>query len=256
MRFPWQRGAEEASEPIARSATSARDERISEYLDGLLARPDRAAVEVDAERDPDARLALEGMRSVRASLGELGMVRAPRSFTLDPQLTPRPRGLPRFEIYTRLATVATALVLTVSIVVPSITGSTVGEEATALQSDSRAVTAQAPSEGRKEAADQAVAPPQAPAVVPRSGAPAFEGASSGAGAAPVTAQSPASPDAAGATAAPEPPPPSEQPVPLSNGVTRSRSAVWPLQLALAVVTSVLAALTIGMWFQRRAGGGA
>ncbi|MSP21790.1 MAG: hypothetical protein EXR66_02020 [Dehalococcoidia bacterium] len=59
-----------------------RDEQLSQYLDGFLSRPDGARIEADADRDPETRFALEGMRAVRAGLGELGMVRAPRSFTL------------------------------------------------------------------------------------------------------------------------------------------------------------------------------
>ncbi len=260
MRLPWPRRTDEPDDGVTRSATAVRDERLSEYLDGLLSRPERADIEADAERDSDLRLALEGMRAVRANLGELGMVRAPRSFILATQVAPRRLGLPRIELYARLATAAAAFALAVSTLAPSFTG---GVEERAVTSMSESFdAAQAPSEARKQAADN-VAPAQAPqpataAAGARAAAPALEGAS-GAGTAaqvpqvePLTTQSGAPAATTGAAL----PPPSEQPVALSNGLDDASSSVfWLMQLGLAVATSTLAALTIGLWLRRRARGG-
>lgn len=259
MRLPWQRRMDEPDDGVTRSATAARDERLSEYLDGLLSRPDRAGIEADAERDSDLRLALEGMRAVRANLGELGMVRAPRSFVLAPELAPRRPGLPRLELYARLATMAAALALALTTLAPSFTGGVEERAATSMSESFDA--AQEPTLARKQAADQgalAQAPqPATAASGARAAAPAPEG-SFGAGTAPQAPQSePLStqPGAPAATAAAELPPPSEQPVPLSNGVDDAASSpFWLAQLGLAVATSVLAALTMGLWLRRRAAG--
>ena len=268
MRLPWQRGGDQADDSVARTATAARDERLSEYLDGFLSRPDRAVIEADAERDPDARLALEGMRSIRASLGEMGMVRAPRAFTLSPQVAPRQRGLPRLELYARLATVAAAVTLAVISVAPSLTG-VVEERASTSTSGSFETVPQAPTEVRKQAADQAAQPPQATAAAgvraaAPAAAPALEGAS-GVGVAttqsvpvvPAATQPARAAATTAVTAVAEVPPPSQQPVALSNGAGDSAgSMLWPVQLGLAVATVVFFGLTTALWLKRRARGGA
>ena len=264
MRLPWQRGGDERADAGGRSATVLRDERLSEYLDGSLSRPDAVAVEASADHDSEARLALEGMRAVRAHLGELGMVRAPRSFTLAPQNAPRQRGLPRIELYTRLATAAAVLALTATTLAPSFTAS-VDERATSI---SESFDAAAPNEVRKQNAEQAPQPaPATAAADARSAAPTSAGAP-GAGGSAELPRSPeplessgslataAAPPAATAATTPAPalPPPSEQPVPLSNGVARSEdSSVSTVQVGLAAVTSLLAALSLGLWFRRARG---
>jgi hypothetical protein len=281
MRLPWQRGGDEADDSVARSATVARDERLSAYLDGMLARPDRADIEADAERDADMRVALEGMRAVRASLGELGMQRAPRSFTLSPESAPKQRGLPRLELYARFATVAAALALTVTALGPSFTGSVEersGGADTSMAESRAAANAPAESQLTQKQADApttgatAAAAARAAATVTQA-APFSSGAAQGGQAAPAAAPqtAPAAPTSAApprtgapategvpstaATAAAELPPPSVVPVPLSNGRVDAGSPWWGLQLAFALATSVSAALAIGLWLRRRAGGG-
>lgn len=266
MRLPWQRGGDEADDTVVRSATAARDEQLSEYLDGFSSRPDRAAIEADAARDSDVRLALEGMRAVRASLGELGMVRAPRSFAIAPQDAPRQFGLPRIELYMRFATVAAALVLTATTLAPSFTGG-IEERSTGSMAESFDA-AQSPTEARKQAADQAAPPPQAtgaaraaaPVAAPAlEGAPAAGGATQAAPAAPAVQPSSAAPPRTGAPASegaasapPVLPPVSEQPVPLSNGAAdASSSAFWGAQFAAAVATAVFAAAALWLWLRRR-----
>jgi hypothetical protein len=50
------------------------------------------------------------------------------------------------------------------------------------------------------------------------------------------------------------PPPSEQPVPLSNGVADSTdSSLSTARFGLAVLASALAALSLGLWLRRARG---
>ena len=247
MRLPWQRGGDERADAGARSGTLTRDERLSEYLDGFLSRPDAVALEASTDHDSEARLALEGMRAVRAHLGELGMVRAPRSFALSPQEAPRQRGLPRLELYARLATAAAVLALTATMVIPSFTGS-LDESTTTSMSES--FDSAAPTQARKQAAEQ---PPQSvPATAAagaRSAAPTSQGAPGGAAPPPSEASGAlATPSLATAPALRSP---SEQPVPLSNGNADSAgSPVWTAQIGLSALATVLAALSLGLWLRR------
>ena len=242
-----------------------RDERLSEYLDGFLSRPDAVALEASAEHDSETRLALEGMRAVRANLGELGMVRAPRSFMLTPQTAPRQRGLPRIELYARLATAAAVVALTATTLQPSFTG-TNDERATTSMSESS--DSAAPDLARKQGAEQAPqAMPATAAAEARSAAPTSQGAP-GAGAGPqapepsgALAATPAverSPFEAFATAPATPvpalPPPSEQPLPLSDGVADSgASGLETAQFGLALLASGMAALSLLLWLRRARG---
>ncbi len=198
MRWPWQREVEEGE--LVRSAASERDERISAYLDGLLPAPDRAGVERDAASEADVRVALEGMRAVRAGLGGLGLKRAPRTFTLEPGLVQRSYGLPRFELYARVGAVAAALALSVTALAPQFTAGVVSQEAasTSVESPqpSRALQDAASGEASK-AADtqkQTESPTGARAAVPA--APVTESAAPAA----APAGAPATGGAAGAAA--------------------------------------------------------
>jgi hypothetical protein len=261
MRLPWQRGGDQ-DDAVARTASAVRDERLSEYLDGSLSRPDRAVIEADAERDHDARLALEGMRAVRATLGEMGMVRAPRSFTLDASVAPRQHGLPRLELYARLATAAAAVALTATSLVPAFTGGSKERAASSVADSFTAATA-APVESRKESGAPApqATPQQAPQpVAPATAAtglraaPALDGAS-GAGAAPQAAPAGPASTVTAVTSMPALPSPSERPVEISNGTGASASDLRWAQVGLGAATVTFAVLTIGMWLRRRARGG-
>src|SRR5688500_1668390 len=112
MRLPWQRGSDERADAGARSTTLVRDERLSEYLACSSSGAGGVALEASTGHGSESRLAIKGMRSVRAHLGALCRVRAHRSFTLTPQSAPRQRGLPRLELYARPATAAAVLFLT------------------------------------------------------------------------------------------------------------------------------------------------
>ena len=67
------------------SPLSERDlELLSAYLDGALAEPDRVALEERLAREESLRVALDDLRANRQLLRSLPLLKAPRSFALDP----------------------------------------------------------------------------------------------------------------------------------------------------------------------------
>ncbi|MBP8973267.1 MAG: hypothetical protein KBH93_05265 [Anaerolineae bacterium] len=67
------------------SPLSERDlELLSAYLDGELAGPDKGALEARLAREESLRVALHDLRANRQLLRSLPLLRAPRSFALDP----------------------------------------------------------------------------------------------------------------------------------------------------------------------------
>ena len=133
---------------------------------------------------------------------------------------------------------------------------------------SESFDAAAPSEARKQGTEQgAQLERDGAAAGARSAAPTSQGAPN-TGAAPAAAPEPSGALATTPAAAPAPsealattptgapalPPPSEQPVPLSNGVAESAdSSRSTAQLGLATLTAVLAALSLGLWLRRGRG---
>lgn len=61
-------------------------EALSAYLDGALSFQERTRLEARLEENPDMRSALQDMRRTRAVLNSAPMLRAPRNFTLTPQM--------------------------------------------------------------------------------------------------------------------------------------------------------------------------
>ena len=83
-------------------------ELLSAYLDGGLNPSDSARFESRLASDESLRAALDNLRSTRSLLRQLPSRRAPRNFTLTPQMAgikpPTPRAVPVFRFATALAT--------------------------------------------------------------------------------------------------------------------------------------------------------
>ena len=88
---------------------NSRDlELLSAYLDGQLDPSDSTRLESRLASDESLRTALDNLRSTRGLLRQLPSRRAPRTFTLTPQMAgikpPTPRIVPVFRFATALAT--------------------------------------------------------------------------------------------------------------------------------------------------------
>ena len=83
-------------------------ELLSSYLDGQLSSSDATRLEARLLTDPELRSVLRDLRSARSVLRQLPMRKAPRNFTLTPQMVgknpPLPRAYPAFRFTTALAT--------------------------------------------------------------------------------------------------------------------------------------------------------
>lgn len=83
------------------SLSPADLETLSAYLDGELSPKERLRLEVRLREGPDLRSALEGLQKTRAVLRSAPKMRAPRNFTLTPQMAGA-RALPRETLAARL----------------------------------------------------------------------------------------------------------------------------------------------------------
>jgi anti-sigma factor RsiW len=89
---------------------SERDlETISAYLDGQLPQRERTRLETRLQTDPGLREAYEQMHRTRAVLRSLPAVRAPRNFTLTPQMVKVRKSPPAAYPVLRLASVLATL---------------------------------------------------------------------------------------------------------------------------------------------------
>lgn len=83
-------------------------ELLSAYLDGKLSQADSARLESRIKTEPDLRGILDDLSQSRALLRKLPKRRAPRNFTLTPQMAgvkpPLPRAVPALRWATSLAT--------------------------------------------------------------------------------------------------------------------------------------------------------
>jgi anti-sigma factor RsiW len=87
-------------------------ERLSAYLDGELAGRDLERLESRLQADPDLRAALDELRVVTRLMAALPARRAPRNFTLRPEMVRQraaSRAYPRLQLATALATIAFAV---------------------------------------------------------------------------------------------------------------------------------------------------
>ena len=93
-------------------------ELLSAYLDGQLSPSDSARLESRIASDPRLRSALDNLRITRSLLRQLPSRRAPRNFTLTPQMAgvepPTPRLVPVFRFATALATFLFIITLAVN----------------------------------------------------------------------------------------------------------------------------------------------
>jgi hypothetical protein len=67
------------------------DERLSAYLDGVLALEERVELEARLQHDPALVARLEGLRSTKKALALLPPVEVPRNFVLSPAMVAPPR---------------------------------------------------------------------------------------------------------------------------------------------------------------------
>lgn len=91
---------------------SPRDlESLSAYLDGQLTAREHARLEARLEEDQNLQVSLEELRRTRAALRSLPIIRAPRNFTLTPEMVGVRKTLPRFYPTLRLSSVLAMLLL-------------------------------------------------------------------------------------------------------------------------------------------------
>ncbi len=91
-------------------------EALSAYLDNQLGAKERARLEARLQTEPALRGALEDIRQTRAVLRQAPRVRAPRNFTLTPEMagrraTRRPRLYPAFQLAFAVASILFAFVV-------------------------------------------------------------------------------------------------------------------------------------------------
>ena len=91
----------------------ARDERLSAYLDSELDEREAVAVEDALGADPVLATQLDELRVVRAALGSLGELRAPRPFTIEAPPTAVRHTPGRLELIFRMGAVAAAVAFAV-----------------------------------------------------------------------------------------------------------------------------------------------
>ncbi len=90
-------------------------ELVSQYIDNELSQKERSRLEGRLQKEPALRLAVEQMRQTRQLVRSLPKVRAPRRYTLTPEMLPQPawilRLLPTFQLASALATILFVLVV-------------------------------------------------------------------------------------------------------------------------------------------------
>lgn len=100
---------------------SSRDwESLSAYLDGELSAKERSQIELRLRDDPELRSALKGLRQTRIVLRSQPRLRAPRNFTLSPQMAglqvtrrtrSAPFAFPALRLAAALATIFFVMVM-------------------------------------------------------------------------------------------------------------------------------------------------
>ncbi len=95
-------------------------ERLSEYLDGRLSPAELSRLETRLTSDPELAATLQALREARALLRQLPRRKAPRNFTLTPQMVARKPPLPRAYPFLRLATAMAALLFLFLLIIPQI----------------------------------------------------------------------------------------------------------------------------------------
>ncbi|MDY6866979.1 MAG: hypothetical protein SVT56_03610 [Chloroflexota bacterium] len=105
-------------------------EILSAYLDNVLDPIDRKKLEERLKLEPELRERLENLRRTKITLGALPRLKAPRNFTLTPEMVTvrKPKRKPLF-IYLRLAASFAAILLVVLVGFELIWGGRMGSEA-------------------------------------------------------------------------------------------------------------------------------
>ncbi len=103
---------------MMREMTNREWEALSAYLDNELTSKERVNLEIRLQQDQDLRLALKELRRTRIVLRSQPKMRAPRNFTLTPEMAgirtskrPASRAYPFFRFASALATMVLVLVL-------------------------------------------------------------------------------------------------------------------------------------------------
>jgi hypothetical protein len=114
--------------PPQQSLTDSDYELLSAYLDGALTAEERAYVDARLDAEPELRAELAALRQTVALVKDLAPMRAPRDFTLTPNMVRRPRVLifPATAVFGALSAVAAIVLITLGIGLLTLRGSLVG----------------------------------------------------------------------------------------------------------------------------------
>ena len=150
-------------------------ELLSSYLDGQLKQSDaeRARLEARLASDAELRAVLEDLRSTRGLLRKLPMRKAPRNFTLTPQMVrknpPLPRVYPAFRFVTALASMLLFFTMGLNFLVPQMASQPPafgmgGGGAPEVLSEAASEATEAPAEPAAEEPSMQMAPPSTPTI--------------------------------------------------------------------------------------------
>lgn len=147
-------------------------ELLSAYLDGKLSQADSARLVSRLKTDPELRSVLNDLSSSRSLLRKMPQRRAPRNFTLTPQMArvkpPLPRAVPALRWATSLATLLLFVTIAANALSPSLAAPAFGRgggggEAPMLESAPAAAAPEAPAT-EAPALDAAPAATEAPTL--------------------------------------------------------------------------------------------
>lgn len=153
-------------------------ELLSAYLDGKLSQADSTRLESRLKTDPELRSVLNDLSSSRSLLRKLPQRRAPRNFTLTPQMArvkpPLPRAVPALRWATSLATLLLFVTIAANALSPSLMAPSFGRggggggapEAPMLAAAPEAAATEAPLATEALALDAAPAATEAPTEAP------------------------------------------------------------------------------------------
>lgn len=143
---------------------SSRDLRkLSAYLDGALSASAAGKLEKRLARDPNLRAALEQLRQTQAILRRTPSRRAPRSFTLTPQMVAQRPPLPRLVPALNYAAVFALLLLFVSFLPPIGFGAMAPAAEPEMMMEAAPMMQEMPAE--EEPAEEEILPAEEPAEV-------------------------------------------------------------------------------------------
>lgn len=99
---------------MKKQITTGDIEQLSAYLDGQLSSREKRRLEARIQENPELSEALEQLRRTRAVLRSLPTMRAPRNFTLSPQVVPiRSAPMLSFNLMRSISVFATLLLIVV-----------------------------------------------------------------------------------------------------------------------------------------------